>query len=275
MIDTIYFRVYIDDAKFKALTEHCFSLFAFAVIIHNQFFKGDIMIYAVILAAGTGSRMGADMPKQFLELNKKPIIIHTIEKFAANPDIDMILAVTHKNWLIYTKDLIKKYLPDTKRIRVIPGGSSRTKSLTNAILHIEDTDKAPEKAYLITHDAARPFVTEKIIGEHVKGYAEKKILNTAINATDTILLSQNGNTVDEIPDRSICYLTQTPQSFMLIDFKKAINNLSENQKADLTDAAKIFVLNDLPVEIIEGDISNIKITFSRDLEKAKAEPPQN
>ena len=95
------------------------------------------MIYAVILAGGTGARMGnMDKPKQYLLLNGKPIIIHTIEKFCVNPRFEKIIVLCPQNWMLHTQNLVNRYLSDPGQIEVIEGGNTRNDTIMNAIRHI-------------------------------------------------------------------------------------------------------------------------------------------
>ena len=125
-----------------------------------------------------------------------------------------------------------------------------------------------EDNILITHDAVRPFVNHRIIDDNIEAAIKHGACNTIIPATDTIVKSSEGDFVDEIPDRAQLYQGQTPQSFRLNLLNELYDKLDENQRKNLTDACKIFTLNDVPVAIVEGDVSNIKITYPHDLKVA-------
>ena len=122
------------------------------------------MVVAGIVAGGTGSRMGQNvMPKQFLEVAKKPIVIHTIEKFMASPAIDYIVVGVHREWEHVMKDLVKKYFNDDERIAITVGGATRNDTIKNIVDAAKENFKADADTVMVTHDAVRPFVTE-IIG---------------------------------------------------------------------------------------------------------------
>ena len=227
------------------------------------------MIYGVILAGGIGSRMGnVDKPKQFLTIGGKPIIVHTVEKFLMNSRIDRIIVLCPGKWITYTREVLKKYISGQKEVVILEGGETRNGTILNAIKYIEE-EYQDSDAVMITHDAVRPFVTHRIIEENID-YAVKGIpCDTVIPASDTIVESKNGSTISLIPDRSHYYQGQTPQSFKLCDFKEAYDCLSDDDKAHLTDAAKVFVLGGKEVALVTGETFNIKITYPYDLQLAE------
>ncbi len=227
------------------------------------------MVFAAIFAGGVGSRMGnSDTPKQFLELGTKPIIIHTIEKFFVNETIDEILVLCPKAWVAHTRDLIEKQVPKGKKVTVIQGGATRNGTLENAIDYIETNYSTDEDTILVTHDAVRPFVTDRIIRENVDAAVKYGACDTVIPATDTIVCSEGGKMISSIPDRSQMYQGQTPQSFRLKELKRVLSSLTDDEKAILTDACKIFSIKNKDVYMVEGEVFNIKITYPYDLKVA-------
>ncbi|MBE6185213.1 MAG: D-ribitol-5-phosphate cytidylyltransferase, partial [Bacillus sp. (in: Bacteria)] len=110
------------------------------------------MIYAEILAGGKGTRMGnVNMPKQFLSLNNKPILIHTLEKFILNPDFEKIIVVTPREWINYSKDIIFKFIGKNDRIVVVEGGQDRNESIMSGINYIETNFGIFDDDYIVTH----------------------------------------------------------------------------------------------------------------------------
>lgn len=227
------------------------------------------MIYAEILAGGSGKRFGnKDLPKQFMMLSDKPIIIHTIEQFVINKDIDKIIVCTPKNWISYTEDLIKKYINNIDNIEVVEGGSSRNESMMNGCRFIKEKYGLKKDDIIITHDAVRPFINQRIIEDSIKVGKKNSAVDTVIPATDTIIKSEDGKLIFDIPDRSTLYYGQTPQTFNIIELMKLYESLTLDEKNILTDACKIFVLKGKPVKMIEGETFNIKITTVFDLKLA-------
>ena len=227
------------------------------------------MIFAVILAGGVGSRMGgADMPKQFLQLGSKPIIIHTIEKFLINSNIDKIIVLTPENYINHTNHLIDQFIGSNDDIVVVEGGETRNDTLLNSINYINDNFGIDDESIIVTHDSVRPFVTHRIINDNIEAAKRFGACDTVIPATDTIVESINSQTIESIPVRDYYYQGQTPQSFNIKKLFNLINSLTEAETNILTDACKIFVLKDEDVHLVKGDVTNIKITYPYDLKLA-------
>ena len=227
------------------------------------------MIFAAILAGGIGSRMGeTDTPKQFLTLGDKPVIVHTIEKFAINSKFDKIIVLSPKNFINYTNDLIKEYFGDNNNIVVLEGGKTRNDTLINAIDYINDNFDINDDSIIVTHDSVRPFVTHRIIEDNIKAAKEFGACDTVVPATDTIVESVDSKLIKNIPIRDNYYQGQTPQSFKINKLSELVNSLSESESNILTDACKIFVLKNEDVYLVDGEITNIKITYPYDLKLA-------
>lgn len=228
------------------------------------------MIFAVILAGGTGSRMGmSDMPKQFLELKGKPILNHTLEKFLPNPRFEKIIVLSPKAWLNHTRQIIKKHTGDYDKIAVIEGGVTRNETIMNAIAYIDEHYGLADDTVIVTHDSVRPFVTHRIIEENIAAAIRDGACDTVVPATDTIVES-NGEFISNIPDRRRMYQGQTPQSFNAKLLRDTYQSLTEDEKAILTDAAKILVIKGKKVSLVQGETFNIKITYPYDLRIARS-----
>lgn len=229
------------------------------------------MIFASILAGGSGDRVGnTNKPKQFLFLGNKPILIHTIEKFYINNLFDEIIVAVPKQWIKYTQDLIEKYIPNSSNITVIEGGELRNDSINNSIKYLNENYSISDDDIIVTHDAVRPFVTHRIIMENIEAAKKYGACNTVVPATDTIVESKNGDFVFKIPNRDFMYQGQTPQSFKILKFEEYYNLLSDYEKLVLSDAAKVFTLNDEDVFLVKGEVTNIKITYTYDLKVVNA-----
>ena len=229
------------------------------------------MIYGVVLAGGVGSRMGnVGKPKQYLLVGGKPILIHTLEKFYMQSDFEKVLVLCPAEWMTHTKNLVKKYIRDTGRVIVLAGGETRNETIMNAIRYIESEGKLDEETIIVTHDSVRPFVTQRILEENIRYAKEYGACDTAVAATDTIVCSDDNVVISYIPERRRMYQGQTPQTFKALKFKNLYYALSEEEKAVLTDAAKIFVMKGEKVPIVNGEVFNIKITYPYDLRVAEA-----
>ena len=228
------------------------------------------MIYGVVLAGGVGSRMGnVGKPKQYLLVGDKPILIHTLEKFYMQSEFEKVLVLCPTEWISHTKNLVRKYMKDTERIVVLEGGETRNETIMNAISYIGENYEVDDDTIILTHDSVRPFVTHRIIEENIRYALEYGACDTAVAATDTIVQSEDGKVISSVPDRSKMYQGQTPQTFRLKKLKSLYESLTDEEKKILTDAAKIFVMKGEDVYLVEGEVSNIKITYPYDLRVAE------
>lgn len=228
-------------------------------------------IYGVILAGGQGTRMGnSEKPKQFLVAGGKPVIIHTIEKFIVFPEFEEIIVPVPRQWLAYTRDVVNQYISDSQRISIIEGGNTRNETIMNAINYIDKQGGLDDDTIIVTHDSVRPFVTYRIIEENIKYAGECGACDTVIPASDTIVESKDGSYISSIPERRMMYQGQTPQSFRAKRLRELYESLTDEEKDILTDACKIYVLKNEPVHLVEGEVSNIKITYPHDLRVAEA-----
>ncbi len=227
------------------------------------------MIYAEILAGGKGTRMGnTDMPKQFLMLGDKPIFIHTVEQFMLNRRIEKILICTPEQWVAYTKDTLKKYVGDLSKIIVVAGGATRNDTIMNGCKYIQENFGINDDDVILTHDAVRPFLTQRIIDDNIDGALAHGAVDTVVEAFDTIVHSADGEIITDIPVRAEMYQGQTPQSFNIRLLMNFFDSLSEQEKAILTDACKALVIKGTDVYLVRGEVYNMKITTQHDLKVA-------
>lgn len=230
------------------------------------------MNLGAILAGGTGTRMNiSDMPKQFLPLGNKPIIIHTLEKFLSCTRLDQIYIGVHKDWDHYLLDLIERYIPNqVGKVRTVVGGPDRNSTIQCIVAAIEKDYGEDDEHIIVTHDAVRPFVSLRMIEENIDGAVSYGAVDTVISAIDTIVVSDDGKTIADIPERARMYQGQTPQSFRISVLKRLYSALQEDEKSKLTDACKICLIGNYPVHLIEGSGTNIKITTPADYKIAQA-----
>ncbi len=227
------------------------------------------MVIGGIVAGGIGSRMGQNIkPKQFLELSGKPIVIHTIEKFLASPYIDKVVVGVHKDWLDLMNDLIDKYFSDRNDIAIVAGGNNRNETIKNIVDCAKEKFNAQNDSIMVTHDAVRPFLSLRIIEDNVKAAEQFGVCDTVFGASDTIIQSDNGEYITDVPVRKQMYQGQTPQSFSIELFEKVYNSMSEEELGIVTDACKMFFLRGYKVHLVEGEVTNFKITYPFDLKMA-------
>ena len=229
------------------------------------------MVFGVILAGGIGSRMGnAEKPKQYIKIGDKPIIIHTIEKFYVHDAFEKLIVLCPKQWVEHTRNLVRQYMGDTDRVVVLEGGETRNETIMNSIRYIEDGYGLDDDTLLVTHDSVRPFLTHRIIEENIEYGQKYDAVDTVITETDTIVASEIGEIISDVPARSKMYQGQTPPTFRAKKLKDLYYSLSDEEKGILTDASKIFVMKGEKVHLVQGEVFNIKITYPYDLRVAES-----
>lgn len=228
------------------------------------------MNYAAILAGGQGTRMGGDLPKQFLPIHGTPILIHTVRQFVTCEAIDRIALCVPAAYIDYTEELLDAS-PDLRgKADVIQGGADRTGSLENACAFFGRRTLIGENDILITHDCVRPFVSHEMILSSIQTARQHGGATAAIPSVDTICISADGTVIDSVPDRATLYSVQTPQTFRMKEFCEILHSLTDEEKRRVTDASAVLRLRGHKVAISTGSPSNIKITHPSDLPMAEA-----
>lgn len=214
--------------------------------------------YAIIVAGGTGKRMGESLPKQFLKLGGTPILIHTLQAFnIADPEIELIITLPKEE--IQFWDELNVWHQNYITHKVVAGGESRFHSVKNALEHVDE-------GLVAIHDGVRPFVSPDIIYESFKLASEKQAVITAVKMKDSVRqLTEDGKSKNI--DRSTLRMVQTPQTFSVDLLKSAYNTEFKNH---FTDDASVVEAYGKDVSLIEGDYRNIKITTPEDLVIAEA-----
>ena len=230
------------------------------------------MVFGVILAGGIGSRMGnVEKPKQYIHVSGKPILIYTLEKFLQQKEFEKLLVLCPKPWVAHTESLIGKYCPGQEsRVAVVTGGDTRNETVMNAIASIEESFGLDEETLIVTHDSVRPFLTSRIIQENIFYGKKYGAADTVIPSTDTIVSSEDGQVISQIPNRSNMYQGQTPQTFRAKKLRELYQSLTAEEKEILTDASKIYIIKGEKVHLVQGEIYNIKITYPYDLRVAES-----
>ena len=220
---------------------------------------------AVVLGGGAGSRFGAAVPKQFLTLDGRTLVEHCVSAFAEAPGIDEVLLVMPAAYADEAKKLVGDQVS-----AVIDGGVTRSDSVRNALAYLI-ARLPPETTGVLFHDAARPLVTQQIIAACVTSLQTHDAAGTAIPTSDTILVANNG-VLSHCPPRETLFRAQTPQCFRLSVIAKAHELAAKDPAFTPTDDCSVVLryLPDIPVHIVRGSESNIKITYPSDLAIAEA-----
>lgn len=209
--------------------------------------------YAIIVAAGSGTRMGTDVPKQFLPLAGKPLIYHTVKAFLHSyADLQVVLVV-HKNFIETSRDLLSE-LNTQNRINIVEGGETRFQSVRNGLLLVL------EPSIVFVHDGVRCIVSKPLIERCYQLALEKGNAIPAVIATDSIRIA--GDNTNHSVDRNTVRIIQTPQTFQSGVLLRAFK-LPE--LATFTDEASVVEADGNKVYLVEGDYDNIKVTRPVDL----------
>lgn len=222
------------------------------------------MNVALIFAGGVGSRMNAkSKPKQFLELNGKPIIIHTIEHFENHPEIDGICVVCLEEWISHLKGLLEKFV--IKKAKwIVPGGKTGQDSIFNGLSELHEECKNSENTVVLIHDGVRPLINEALIHQNIESVRERGSAITVSPAIETIVSMDEREKIQSITDRKRCFLARAPQSFYLEDIYAAHLKMQREGVHDMIDSASLMKSCGHELFSVEGPVENIKITTPMD-----------
>ena len=170
--------------------------------------------------------------------------------------------------MAYTKDTLKKYSVNMDTIFVIKGGNTRNETILNGCNFIEENFGLHDDDIILTHDAVRPFINQRIIDDNIDGTLKYGAIDTVVEAFDTIVHSIDGKLITDIPLRDEMYQGQTPQSFNIKLLMSLFHSLTKAEKEILTDACKALVIKGKDVHLVKGEVYNIKITTQHDLKVA-------
>lgn len=227
------------------------------------------MNIALLIAGGSGNRMGQDIPKQFMHVDGSPIIIHTMRCFQYHPDIDAIAVVCLKGWETVLQAYANQFCID-KLKWIFPGGRTGMESIHNGIYGLKDVGCKDEDLVLI-HDSVRPLLSQDIISSNIAICKAYGFAITGIKCREAILESEDGFTTNKSIPRDKLIRTQTPQTFQL---KNILNVHEEAKFKGISDSVASCTLvaevGGRDMHIVPGSEKNIKITTVEDLEILKA-----
>ena len=225
------------------------------------------MNIAVIFAGGSGKRMNTvSRPKQFLELNGKPVIIYTLELFDNHPDIDAICVVCIEPWIPFLKKQLKKF-EITKVVEIVPGGNTGQESIYNGLRAANrwnsSNRKNQEDAIVLIHDGVRPLITGQTITDNIETAQKEGNCITCIPATETFVVKQEDGSL-QIPSRAASLIARAPQSFKLKDILDAHEQARKENRHDFIDSCTMMSHYGHKMHTVIGPMENIKITTPTD-----------
>lgn len=217
---------------------------------------------ALILAGGEGRRMGRDIPKQFLKIAGKPLLLYSLEAFERHALIDAIAVVCPPAW----RQAVRALAEDagiTKLKWTVDAGSTRSLSSYQGLLALRESMN--DRDIVLIHDAARPFLTHRIISDNIRVAQRYGAANTALPSVDTVLQSLDGQTAEKVLDRAQLYISQTPQTFRYGLIVEAYRRFFESGADTATCDCSVARLAGYTVGLCEGSRMNIKVTTAEDL----------
>ncbi len=220
-------------------------------------------VSALIFAGGTGKRMNTKtLPKQFLELHGKPIIIHTIEHFESHPEIMDIVVVCVDDWLDYCKDLLAKF--NIKKVsQVVPGGETGQMSIFNGLEALREKYQG-NNDYVLIHDGVRPLIDEETISKNIESVKKYGTAITVKPVIETVVQVDEEDIINNVIERSSCQTAVAPQSFLLSEIYSLHMRAQAEKLFDMTDSATLARYFGLPLHTVMGGSENIKITTPSD-----------
>lgn len=229
------------------------------------------MNVALIFAGGSGTRMKSKgIPKQFLEVNGAPIIIHTLEHFDHHPEIDAICVVCIENWIPRMKKLLKRFEID-KVVGIVPGGQDGQESIRNGLYCLRDYCQGHDDAIVLIHDGVRPLIDAQVISDNIASVKQYGSAVTVVPATETIVRVGEDGILRDVLKRSDCYIARAPQSFYLKDILAAhAKGLEDGVVSSMADSSTLMSYCGHELHVVEGPVENIKVTTPTDFYTCRA-----
>lgn len=224
------------------------------------------MVFAILLSGGTGTRMGTNIPKQYIEVNGKPIFAYSLNALLSNIYIDKIQIVTCDAWKDYIYEWICKLNGESKFSGFSNSGDTRQLSIFNALQDIKD---CKDDDIVFIHDAARPFLSQKQINDCLLFIKDYDGVLPVLNVKDTVYISKNGKSISGLLNRNEVFAGQAPEAFLYGKYLKANKDLMPNQIYKINGSTEPAILSGMNIAMIDGDENNFKITTSMDLTKFK------
>lgn len=222
---------------------------------------------ALILAGGVGNRFGENIPKQFVKINDKPIMIYTLQTFQEAANIDEIVIVCVMGWLDHIKQLCEEY--SIKKVRMIVlGGESRFLSIYNGIQEI--AQNCSQEDFIIIHDAVRPCINDDILTESIQTAKKIGAAVAVASCYDTMFVSKDSKSIDDIYPREFLYKGQTPETIRFGIAKESYDLAYQDSSLQIDSPTSLLMRFGKKVGLSKGSQSNIKVTTQDDVILFKA-----
>lgn len=234
------------------------------------------MNIAVIFAGGMGKRMKTDgIPKQFLEVNGRPILAHTLSVFQRHPEIDAIVLVMIADWIQEAASLVAKYDMDKVRA-IVPGGDTGQESIHNGLIAakglVEQLGQTTSETIVLIHDGVRPVIDEELLTRNIEGVKAFGSAITCVPCNETVVMvDEAGDRVTRTVERKDTRIAKAPQSFYLPDILSAHERALMHGVNDVVDSCTLMqIYGSVVPAVVEGSFDNIKVTTPEDYYTLKA-----
>lgn len=222
---------------------------------------------AVVFAGGTGQRMGSELPKQFLKIYGKEILIHTLEKFQYHNDIDSIYIGCKEEYIPLLKELIQKYnITKVSSTGIVAGGETGQDTIYNILVKVQEENDG--NVIVLIHDGVRPSIDDEMISKNITDTVKYGTSITCTPCFETPFITNNGIDIDEILPREKIYTAQAPQCFRLNDILKAHEIVRKTEKKYndklIVDSSSLMMFVGNKVHLTLGKRCNIKVTTVED-----------
>ena len=218
---------------------------------------------AIVLAGGTGSRMGTATPKQYVEVEGKPVISYCLQTLLHHEEIDMAIIAVADEWREFVKDCVMK-TGSSMPVCYAQPGVQRQGSIVNALRVAKQVGVGDGDVVLI-HDAARPLLTKELVSSCLKACLDADAVLPVVPVKDTIYLSHDGKQVDSLLERKTLWNGQAPEAFRFGPYLQANFQMTEAERDHVTGSTEVAYRAGLKCVLIPGDPNNFKITTKEDL----------
>ena len=218
----------------------------------------------LLMMGGSGTRFGADIPKQFIEVNGKPLFSYIVEKYAKLEAVSAIVCVCHGSWLDFTKDWIADKGVNCP-VSVVEGGASRSESVKNGLEAAKEYAEAQD--VVLIHDATHPYVDEENLNKVI--FATRRHGGATLGAKqyDTVYgINPDSGLLEEVIPRETVVTGASPEAFLFGKIYDIYKNTPLEELEKFTSAGALALANNIPMEVVPTNLINLKITYRNDME---------